>query len=112
MREFKVDEVFYHSTFGQYSSKITVMEVTEVGKVMVKVSDPFGDGPPVTGVTYMGSDVEEIGVFHPEDAGVDGYTYDDRPCRIGATEEEALAGGKLYHAWWRGRDANIPRKLY
>lgn len=37
MREFKVDEVFYHSTFGQYSSKITVMEVTEVGKVMVKV---------------------------------------------------------------------------
>lgn len=86
-KRFYVGMVFYHSLFGDVADKHTVVNITKDGKIFT------------TGNALFHPDYPEQ--FHPCDAGCFGWQYDDRPCRVGNTEGEALRGGEAYFKHWK-----------
>jgi len=87
-RVFKPGEVFYHSMFGERVSQFTVVS-QERDHIVIERAAHVAHSCPI---------VKDR--FFPCDAGCIGWKYDSRPCTIGKTEAEALAGGKAYHRWW------------
>lgn len=87
-KRFYVGMVFFHSQFGEVADKHTVVAIAN-GSIWTTGDFLFDKAYPEK--------------FFPCDAGCFGWQYDDRPCRVGNTAEEAIKGGEAYFAHWKKR---------